>query len=66
MPFLFACNINRFCRHETHLIILHFVIAIVLPGFKVQRVLLCTPKNLYILNHKAIEYLRILSDTITL
>ena len=66
MPLLFACNNNRFSRDEAHLIIQHFVLVIVLPGFKVQWVLLNTPKNLYILNHKTIASFRTLVDTISL
>ena len=61
---LFACNNNRFSRDEAHFIMQHFVLVIVLPGFKVQWVLLYTPKNMYILNHKTIASFRTLSDTI--
>ena len=55
---LFASNINRFSHDEAHFIKQHFVLIIVLPGFKVQWVLLNTPTNLYILNKKPIHLSR--------
>ena len=51
---------------EAHFMIQHFVFIIVLPGFKVQWVLLYTPKKMYILNLKTIASFRTLSDTVTL
>ena len=63
--FVFRSN-NRLSRDEAHSIMRHFILVIVLPGFKVQWVFSYTPKNLYILNHKTIASFRTLSDTITL
>ena len=57
---------NRVSRNEAQFMIQHFDLVIVLPGFKVQWVLIYTPKNiLYILNHKTIASFGTLSDTIT-